>query len=34
MGGAVCFGMNAIVRTGDGARLRIGQSVVGDWRFD
>lgn len=34
MGGAVCFGMNAIVRAGDGARLRIGQSVVGDWRFD
>ena len=34
MGGAVCFGMNAIVRAGDGARLRLGQSVVGDWRFD
>lgn len=34
MGGAVCFGMNAIVRAGDGARLRIGQRVVGDWRFD
>jgi hypothetical protein len=26
--------MNAIVRAGDGARLRIGQRVVGDWRFD
>jgi uncharacterized protein len=34
MGDAVCFGMNAIVRQGDGAMLRVGQEVTGDWRFD
>lgn len=34
MGGAVCFGMNLIVRAGEGAVLRVGQTVRADWRFD
>jgi uncharacterized protein len=32
--GAITFGMNAVVRGGDGWVLRVGQSVQGDWRFD
>ena len=31
--GAVTFGMNAIVREGDGQLLRVGQAVRGAWRF-
>ena len=31
--GAVTFGMNAIVREGDGQVLRIGQAVSGRWDF-
>lgn len=31
--GAVTFGMNAIVLSGDGQMLRVGQAVTGDWRF-
>ncbi|MBL0421571.1 MOSC N-terminal beta barrel domain-containing protein [Ramlibacter sp. AW1] len=31
--GAISFGMNAIVREGDGELLRVGQAVSGDWRF-
>lgn len=31
--GAVTFGMNAIVREGDGQVLRIGQAVSGRWNF-
>lgn len=34
LGGAVAFGMNAIVREGAGAMLRVGQTVGADWRFD
>lgn len=34
VGGAVAFGMNAIVRDGAGAVLRVGQAVDADWRFD
>ncbi len=34
IGGAVAFGMNAIVREGDGAMLQVGQAVLADWRFD
>ncbi|TFY97504.1 MOSC domain-containing protein [Ramlibacter rhizophilus] len=34
LGGAVCFGMNAIVRAGAGQVLRVGQAVGADWRFD
>ena len=34
VGGAVAFGMNAIVRAGDGAVLRVGQAVRAGWRFD
>ncbi len=34
LGGSPAFGMNAIVREGDGAVLRVGQSVTADWRFD
>ena len=34
VGGAVTFGMNAIVIEGDGRMLRVGQPVRGDWRFD
>lgn len=33
LGGAVTFGMNAIVREGDGAVLRVGQAVSADWAF-
>jgi uncharacterized protein len=32
--GAITFGMNAVVRGGDGLVLRVGQGVQGDWRFD
>jgi uncharacterized protein len=32
--GAITFGMNAVVRGGDGLVLRVGQAVHGDWRFD
>ena len=32
--GALTFGMNAIVLAGTGQRLRIGDAVQGDWRFD
>lgn len=31
--GAVSFGMNAIVRAGDGQLLRVGQAVTGAWAF-
>ncbi len=31
--GAVTFGMNAIVLSGDGQTLRVGQAVTADWRF-
>ena len=34
VGGSPAFGMNAIVREGDGAVLRVGQAVTADWRFD
>lgn len=34
VGGAVTFGMNAIVLEGDGQMLRVGQRVTGSWRFD
>lgn len=34
LGGAVTFGMNAFVRSGDGLTLRVGQAVRADWRFD
>ena len=33
VGGAVTFGMNAIVLEGDDAVLRVGQAVTGDWTF-
>ncbi len=33
LGGAVTFGMNAIVREGDGVMLRVGQSVTAAWAF-
>ncbi len=33
LGGAIAFGMNAIVREGDGAVLKVGQAVVGEWDF-
>lgn len=32
--GEITFGMNAVVRAGAGAVLRVGQSLQGDWRFD
>jgi len=32
-GGAVTFGMNAIVREGDGVMLRVGQTVTASWSF-
>jgi uncharacterized protein YcbX len=32
--GEITFGMNAVVRAGAGAVLRLGQSLHGDWRFD
>ena len=34
VGGALTFGMNAIVLDGLGQRLRVGDAVVGDWQFD
>lgn len=34
VGGAITFGMNAIVLKGVGQTLRVGQAVTGDWRFD
>lgn len=34
LGGAVTFGMNAIVRQGAGQTLRLGQRVAADLRFD
>ena len=34
VGGALTFGMNAIVLDGVGQRLRVGDAVVGDWQFD
>jgi uncharacterized protein YcbX len=34
VGGAITFGMNAIVRRGDGQLLRVGQPVRADLRFD
>ncbi len=34
LNGAVTFGMNAIVLQGDGATLRVGQTVLADFRFD
>jgi hypothetical protein len=33
LGGAVTFGMNAIVVEGDGQMLRVGQAMGGEWRF-
>ena len=34
LGGAITFGMNAVVVEGDGLLLRLGQTVDADWRFD
>ncbi len=34
VGGALTFGMNAIVMEGEDRVLRVGQPVQGDWRFD
>ena len=34
VGGAVTFGMNAIVLDGVDQTLRVGQAVLADWRFD
>lgn len=34
LGGAITFGMNAIVLDGDGQVLRVGQRVSADWKFD
>jgi len=34
VGGAVAFGMNAIVRAGVDAELRVGQAATADYRFD
>ncbi len=34
LGGAITFGMNAIVLEGDGLMLRVGQAVDAGWRFD
>jgi uncharacterized protein YcbX len=34
LGGAITFGMNAIVVEGDGLMLRVGQGVEGEWRFE
>lgn len=34
LGGAISFGMNAIVVEGDGLVLRVGQAVTADWKFD
>lgn len=32
--GAITFGMNAIIRQGEGYMLRVGQSFAADWQFD
>jgi uncharacterized protein len=34
VGGAVTFGMNAFIRAGVGAKLRVGQPVTGTYKFD
>jgi hypothetical protein len=34
LGGAVTFGMNAIVLQGAERTLRVGQQVTAGWRFD
>ncbi|MDB5857410.1 MAG: hypothetical protein JWQ76_1099 [Ramlibacter sp.] len=34
LGGAITFGMNAIVLEGFDRTLRVGQAVTGDWKFD
>jgi uncharacterized protein YcbX len=34
LGGAITFGMNAIVVEGGGLVLRVGQAVEGEWRFE
>jgi len=34
VGGAVAFGMNAIVLEGVDQLLRVGQRVTADWRFE
>lgn len=34
LGGATAFGMNAVLRSGAGAVLTIGQRLEGEWRFD
>jgi len=34
VGGAVAFGMNAIVLEGADQTLRVGQRVTADWRFE
>ena len=34
VGGALTFGMNAIVLAGAGQTLRVGDAAQGDWRFD
>ena len=34
LGGAVSFGMNAIVIEGIGQTLQVGQDVAGQYRFD
>jgi hypothetical protein len=33
VGGAITFGMNAIVVRGDGETLKVGQAVEADWNF-
>jgi uncharacterized protein len=33
LGGAVSFGMNAIVLEGFDSTLRVGQAVTADWKF-
>ena len=34
LGGAVAFGMNLVVVEGDDQKLRVGQSISADWKFD
>ena len=34
LGGAVAFGMNAIVAEGIDRTLRVGQAATGNWKFD
>jgi uncharacterized protein YcbX len=34
VGGAVTFGMNVIIVSGGDGKLRVGQSVTGEWKFD